>query len=290
MVLFKIMTILIADAGSTKTDWVKLTVGHDSHRDSETFSSLGISPVINDSDFIEHELNNVAGSLGRDFDAIRFFGTGIGSPERSGIMVHCLSTVFRCSDIQAFSDMTGAAIAVLGHTPGIACIMGTGSNSCHFDGKTIDRQNASLGFILDDEGGGVAFGKRLLANIFKNLAPEDVIRKFEDRYSIQVPEIVDRLYRQASPNRWIAGFMPFITDNIDHPYISELVDSQISRFCDREFSSYPLPQLTDEGVGFVGSVALIFRDRIKREFDRRGWKIRGFTAKPINRIAENINY
>ena len=282
------MTVLLADAGATKTDWVRLTGLPGSFDATGTFSGSGLSPVHMDSDVIVAELRKIKEALGVSFDNIRYYGSGVGSPVMAEKMEKALSCVFDCDDVVADSDMAGAAIAVLGDSPGIACIMGTGSNSCHFDGQAIDRKSASLGYILDDDGGGVAFGKALLSDIFKGIAPADVTTLFLDRYDLSVADVVDRIYRQPSPNSWIAGFLPFIVEHSSHPYISDLIDVRIKRFLEREFFSYPQRELVYEGVGFVGSPAVLFADRIRREFDSRGWTVRGFIAKPLSNLVKNI--
>ena len=169
------MKILIADAGATKTDWVKLTLGHSSGIEEEFHTGIGISPLHNDTDMIEEELRLVRAALGETFDKICFFGAGIGSPLIAGKMEAILSEMFTCRDINADSDMAGAAKALLGSGSGIACIMGTGSNSCHYNGEEIDRKSASLGYLLDDEGGGVSLSRRLIADVYKKIATKDII-------------------------------------------------------------------------------------------------------------------
>ncbi len=283
------MKILIADAGATKTDWVKLSSGNDSSEWSEErYSGVGISPLHHDTDMIEEELRLVRAALGDSFDQIRFFGAGIGTPLIAGKMESILSEMFSCPDIKADSDMAGAASAVLGNHPGIACIMGTGSNSCHYDGASVDRKSASLGYLLDDEGGGVAYCRRLLSDIFKGIAPKDIIEKFEARYSLSVSDVVNHLYRQPAPNRWIASFMPFLVENSDHPYVKSLIESQTSRFFDREFAAYPSEQLSQEGIGFVGSVAVSLKPTIESEMNRRGWKVRAIEKQPIDSLVKQL--
>ncbi|MDE6343031.1 MAG: hypothetical protein K2K93_12025, partial [Muribaculaceae bacterium] len=134
-----------------------------------------------------------------------------------------------------------------------------------------------LGFILDDEGGGVAFGRRLLSDYFKSLTPDDISNQMMEKFDLKVDKVVERLYKQPSPNRWIAGFMPFIMEHIQHPYMSGLVRSQVERFLDREFSQYPEQQLRHEGIGFVGGVAWQLRDIIREVMDRRGWKLKNIS-------------
>lgn len=282
------MKILIADAGATKTDWVKLTLGNKSGNEDEYYTGIGISPLHHDTDMIEEELRLVRASLGETFDRILFYGAGIGSTLIAGKMETILSEMFNCRDIKADSDMSGAAMALLGAEPGIACIMGTGSNSCHYNGNEIDRKSASLGYLLDDEGGGVSYCRRLLSDIYKQIAPKHIIEKFENRYSLSVSEVVNHLYRQPSPNRWIASFMPFIIENISQQYIRSLVESQTEIFFDREFASYSEEELKEEGIGFVGSVAHELKDFIESAIQKRGWKLRAIVSKPLDSLINQI--
>ena len=283
------MKILIADAGATKTDWVKLSSIDDSSGwTEERHSGVGISPLHHDTDMIEEELRLVRAALGDSFDVLRFFGAGIGSPLIAGKMEAILSEIFSCHDIVAMSDMEGAAYALLGDSPGVACIMGTGSNSCHYDGVAIDRKSASLGYLLDDEGGGVAYSRRLLSDVFKGIAPDEITRKFGERYGLTVSDVVDHLYRQPVPNRWIAGFMPFVIENISDPYIRKLTESQTRWFFDREFALYPEAALRDEGIGFVGSVAKALSDVIEEEMRSRGWRLRNIVKHPLDLLVKQF--
>lgn len=283
------MKILIADAGATKTDWVRLSsAGGSSQWEEDRYSGVGISPLHHDADMIEEELRLVRASLGESYDMVRFFGTGIGTPVIAGKMEAILSEMFSCADIKADSDMAAAAEALLGSSPGIACIMGTGSNSCHYDGSSIIRKSASLGYLLDDEGGGVAYSRRLLSDVFKGIAPLDIVERFEERYSLSVSDVVYHLYRQPSPNRWIAGFMPFIVENSSHPYVRALIESQTSRFFDREFCAYTEDTLKGEGIGFIGSVAHVLRSAIESEMTRRRWRLRAIERQPLDSLIKNF--
>ena len=283
------MKILIADAGATKTDWVRLSFSKDALEcKEERYTGTGISPLHHDTDMIEEELRLVRAALGDSFDKIIFFGAGIGTPMIARKMESILSEIFTCGDITADSDMAGAARALLGDSPGIACIMGTGSNSCHYNGKEIDHKTASLGYLLDDEGGGVAYSRLLLSDIFKGLAPDKIIEEFEKRYALSVREAVEHLYRRPSPNRWIAGFMPFIIENADDPYIHDLIKSQTKRFFNREFASYTETQLREEGIGFAGSVALALREFITAEMESRGWNLRAIEKQPLDSLVKQF--
>lgn len=279
------MRKLIADSGSTKTDWVKIIDNDCNIPKFEAFSCRGLNPHFLSSEEIETQLKKIREMVGDSFDQIKFYGAGVGNPQMVIKIEECMSNVFDCPDIKADSDMVGAAHAVLGNTAGIACIMGTGSNSCHYDGTQIDHKAVSLGYILDDNGGGVAFGRRLLSDVFKGLAPSDIIDSFQKRYGLTVPEILNHVYSQPSANRWIAGFMPFIIEHKKHPYISDLIKTQIKTFFDREFHIYASEELTEEGIGFVGSVAYLLSEEITAELNSRGWKLREILKKPLDKLT-----
>lgn len=279
------MRKLIADSGSTKTDWVKIIDNDCNIPKFEAFSCRGLNPHFLSSEEIETQLKKVREVVGDSFDQIKFYGAGVGNPQMVIKIEECMSGVFNCPDIKADSDMAGAAHAVLGDAAGIACIMGTGSNTCHYNGKSIDRKSVSLGYILDDNGGGVAFGRRLLSDVFKGLAPSDIIDSFQTTYGLTVPEILNHVYSQPSANRWIAGFMPFIIEHKKHPYISDLIKTQIKKFFDREFHIYASEELTEEGIGFVGSVAYLLSEEITAELNSRGWKLRELLKKPLDKLT-----
>ncbi len=281
--------ILIADSGSTKTDWVKLSTDDNNPIEYETFACHGLNPVIIDSSEIAKELDNVRVHFGNQFDSIRFYGAGVGNPQMVKKIEECLANSFDCKDIKADSDMAGAAKAVLGNQPGIACIMGTGSNSCHYNGEKTDRKTASLGYILDDNGGGVAFGRRLLSDVFKNYAPEEIRNAFHERYRLTVPDVIENIYRKPASNRWIAGFMPFVIEHRHHPYMATMIAIQLQLFLDREFVTYTEKELKEEGIGFVGSVATLLSRDLQDNLECRGWKLRGIMAKPLDALICNDN-
>lgn len=278
------MKRLIADSGSTKTDWVKTSDDTHSNGQSEIHTGLGLNPRLLQSSEIEAELKKVCERLGSDFDEILFFGAGVGNEEMAKKIENCIHGIFNCSGITVKSDIVGAAMALLGDSPGIACIMGTGSNSCHYDGIGIDHKPCSLGYIIDDNGGGTAFGRRILFDVYKDIAPKEIRDAFFSHYDLTVDDVVSHLYKLPSPNRWIAGFMPFIVRYKNHPYVADLVDSQLNYFLDREFFTYSERELREEGIGFVGSVAYYLSDEIKTHLKLRGWKLRDILQKPLDKF------
>lgn len=279
--------ILVADSGATKTDWVCLTEDATGMR-TDCISGMGLSPLHHSECDIIAELQRIAETFGHEFDRIRFYGTGIGSPKLESQTGAVLGSVFHSIDIIATSDILGAAKALYGDKKGVACIMGTGSSSCHYDGKQIDFRIPSLGYLLDDDGGGVAFGRRLLADIFKGIAPEEIRQDFLATYHLTREDLLTHLYKKPAPNRWLASFFPFIATHTGHAYISDLVKSQIDRFIDREFKGYPHEMLADEGVAFVGSVADILKPQLAAALDSKGWKFNRTIRKPIENIHNLI--
>lgn len=284
----KVRKILIADSGSTKTDWVKVCIDDCSIVDSETITSPGLNPVLISSAEIESQLDEIRNKLGKDFECIRFYGAGAGDKKMVSKMEDCIRNKFVCTDIKADSDLAGAALAALGPHPGIACIMGTGSSSCHYNGSVIDRKNPSLGYVLDDNGGGVGFGRRLLSDVFKEIAPGEIRAAFHSKYNLTVADVVNALYNRPCANRWIAGFMPFITEHQTHTYMQDLIESQLRYFFQREFFSYSEKELRHEGIGFIGSVAGILTPFIQKLASENGWKIRNIVRKPIELLVQNV--
>lgn len=276
--------ILIADSGATKTDWVCLTEDT-SGACIMSESGSGLSPLHHPADVILSEFKQIEAAFGNQFNRIRFYGAGISTPDLESEMECLLNSIFIADDIKASSDVLGAAKAIYGKNPGVACIMGTGSSSCHYDGHRIDFRVPALGYLVDDDGGGVAFGRRLLADVFKGIAPVQTREAFHHRYGLTKEQLIEHLYKEPSPNRWMASFFPFIAEHIDNPYISELIDSQIERFISREFAAYPANILIEEGIGFAGSVANILKTQLKEKLNSRGWRVGLIVRKPIECIG-----
>ncbi len=189
---------------------------------------------------------------------IYFYGAGC-TPEKSPLVHDALTAVFRHAETEVYSDMMGAARALLQHNEGVACILGTGSNSCLYDGEKFVKNVPALGFILGDEGSGAVLGKRLVADLLKNQLTEDLKETFLREFNLTQAEIIDRVYRQPFPNRFLASLSKFCADHIGNTMIHELVYSHFQTFVTRILKQYPpVP------VGFVGSIAYYYRDVLER--------------------------
>ena len=220
------MNLLIADSGSTKTDWSLLQDGDVTKR----VVSQGINPFMVPADEISRiVMQELIPHLSQPIDAIRFYGAGCRGKQRR-VVKRVLQQVINTEDVNVESDLQGAAIALCREEKGIACILGTGSNSCLFDGQTIVENVAPLGFILGDEGSGAVLGRRFLSDLLKNQLSTQVRSCFEAQYSLSVEDIVQRVYKQPFPNRFMAGFAIFLGKYKHLEEIQALVKSEFERF------------------------------------------------------------
>ncbi len=247
---------LIADSGSTKTTWCV------EHRGVKTtlLRTGGFNPFFQTEDGMRDCLaREVYPSVGHyHLQYIHFYGAGCAFAEQKELVRKVLREFWADSVINVESDLLGAARSLCGKEAGIACILGTGSNSCLFDGDKIISNVSPLGFILGDEGSGASLGKTLVADCLKGLLPPEISRRFMDTYSLTPQIILDNVYRHPYPNRFLAGFAPFISENISVPEIRSIAYNSFRSFFLRNVTSYKghdsLP------IHFTGSVAFFFRD------------------------------
>lgn len=271
--------ILIADSGSTKTQWCLLTQSGQ----TEEFTTDGINPFQQTPDGIKNTISNqllpqIAHLMwvGK-IDRIHFYGAGC-TPEKIPLVQYALSQCFRsCQAIEVYSDMVGAARALLGTTAGVACILGTGSNSCQYDGEKFVKNVPALGFILGDEGSGAVLGKRLVADLLKDQLNEELKEKFLQEYHTSQADIIENVYRKTFPNRYLASLSRFCADNIDNPLIYDLVYRHFDYFAKRILKQYP----ADLEVGFVGSIAYYYQDVLKKVLADNGIRCGQILQSPI---------
>lgn len=250
--------LLIADAGSTKIDWAYLSPDGGVRR----FQTEGLNALLASGDDMARVFGTVCKSLpDSEVNQVFYYGAGCATQAICGKIRQALSSTLSTGDVFVASDLLGAARALLGHESGIACILGTGSNSCLYDGTDITMNIPPMGFILGDEGSGASLGKRLLGDIAKTVAPEHIRDHFARRFALTVPDILDRVYRQAAPNRFLASMVPFISDNIRDPYMTALVRREFSDFLSRNVMLYP--GANEMPVHFTGSIARVFGDILR---------------------------
>lgn len=255
--------ILLADSGSTKTDWCLV----DQKNSVTKVRTAGINPFFQSSEEIANELAThlVPHLPTTHLDSVYFYGAGC-TKEKSPIVAEALKKQFEITGAcEVATDMLAAARGLCGHQPGIACIMGTGSNSCAYDGKDITKNVSPLGFILGDEGSGAVLGRTLVGDVLKNQLPKDIVEAFHTEYGLSNADIIDHVYRQKFPNRFLASFVPFLAKHIENKAIFDLVKENFRRFLIRNVKQYQgwehLP------IGFVGSIAYYFQQPLKEALE-----------------------
>ena len=268
--------ILIADSGSTKTDWCVVREG----RPVRKFETDGTNPFFQAPEQIERTLvSQLLPRLdGRPVRSVFFYGAGCAFEEQTAMIRRVLRSLLDVRRVEVGSDMLAAARALCGRDPGIACILGTGSNSCRWDGQRIAEQVSPLGFILGDEGSGAVLGRRLVGDCLKNRLPAGLREMFLDRFGLTPAEILDRVYRQPFPNRFLASLSPFLAEHIAVPEIRALVEESFGDFFRRNVAQYAGSSLP---VHCVGSVAYFYREPLERAAGRLSLRIGTVLRSPI---------
>lgn len=273
--------IIIADSGSTKTDWK--IVGTEEPR---TINTMGFNPVYHDDELIYRE--TVKG-YPDDFpygevEKVFYYGAGCWDRNRKETVAMALRRAFSNATVEVDHDLLGAARAACGRQPGIACIIGTGSNSCLYDGEFVVDNVTNLGYLVGDESSGAYLGKELIRSYFYRELPPDLVEAFEEQYSGGKAAVLENVYGKSQPNVYLAGFTRFLTEHREHIFIQKLLYQGLSVVIDRHIRKYrnhfTLP------VHFIGSVAFYFQDFLTVILQERGMQPGIFLQKPIDRLVE----
>lgn len=248
-------SVLIADSGSTKTQWCLLTGNK-----KKMISTQGISPYfLNDETLgkiLSDELLLQTGKI--EIDEIFYYGTGCSNLVNISLVKRGLKKIYPTAAIKVDHDLLGAAKALCGDEKGIACILGTGSNSCYYNGKKVVKNSPGLGFILGDEGSGTYLGKKVLQYYLYNTFDAELMDKFKTKYPQTNSEILDNVYKTALPNRYLAGFVTFLIENRGHFMIENIIEDSINDFFFNHVYKYR--ESWTMPINFVGSVAYGFKD------------------------------
>lgn len=277
--------ILIADAGSTKTSWClksKSSV-------LKMFTTSGVNPSVQSVDeiekvFVEQLLMHIpnVGNVSNIF----FYGAGC-TPQRSSIVKDVFVNIgFSQTEILIESDILGAAKAVCGNSPGVVGILGTGSNSCRYDGEKIVENTPSLGFILGDEGSGAYIGKRLVSDCLKGILSERLSNIFLKETKLNVPLIIQKVYREPAPNRYLAGLSRFCVNHLDEQEIILLLVECFEQFFRRNILRYDNPSGI---VHLVGSIASVYKNQVEEAASRCSLKVGHVIKSPIDGLIENLS-
>lgn len=273
--------ILIADSGSTKTDWCVVDQGQ---MVRQVFTK-GMNPVFQTREEMESELrhslvpqlNNIC------FEDLHFFGAGC-LPEKIPAMREMLSAVLKVSgEVEVDTDMIGAAKGLAGHNSGIICILGTGSNSCFYDGRNIVQSVPALGFILGDEGSGAVLGRKLVGDVLKNQLGSELKTQFLEQFNLTQADIIEKVYRQSFPNRFLASLAPFLKANLHHPEVYSLVKSSFKEFLKRNVMQY---DYTHQKAYFAGSVAHHFEEVLIQAAKEEGISIAAIAQSPMDGLKK----
>lgn len=273
--------ILIADSGSTKTDWCVVLDGTPIKR----ITTKGINPFFQSEEEIQQELTiSLFPQLPeRTVNSVYFYGAGC-TPEKAPILRRAIAdSLSVVGNIKAHSDMLAAARGLCGHEAGIACILGTGSNSCFYNGEDIVNNISPLGFILGDEGSGAVLGKLLVGDILKNQLSPAIKEAFLKQFDLTAPEIIDRVYRQPFPNRFLASLSPFIAQHLEEPAIRALVFNSFTAFLRRNVMQYDYEKYP---VHFIGSVAACYKEILQEAALEMGIRIGKILQSPMEGLIQ----
>ncbi len=275
--------ILIADCGSTKIDWCLL---NGSEKVAQIFT-VGMNALMLTQEEMTERIKTelMPHIVSYKVDEIYYYGAGIISEEIKNNVINALkANIPTATKIEVDSDLPAAARALCGHEPGIACIMGTGSNSCYYDGEKVVDNVSPLGYILGDEGSGAVLGKLLVGDVLKKQLPEHICEAFLKEYDLDRTKIITAVYRQHPANRFLAQFAPFIIKNLNEPAVHDLMLRAFTAFFVRNVESYKghkeLP------CNFVGSIAHHGRAVLKEAADSRGITIGNIIQAPMEGLIK----
>ncbi|MBQ4200913.1 MAG: hypothetical protein II648_01295 [Bacteroidales bacterium] len=272
---------IIVESGATKSDWRVL--GQDG-REVKRFLRAGTNVSSMKLEDIKATLTEAFASEGLEKAAgFYLYTAGVVTPEIADELVKHLRSLAQIDEIEINNDLMGAARGACGHEPGIAAILGTGSNTCFYDGSTLSQKVYSGGYVIGDEGSGASLGKLFLADFIKGLVPDEIARDFAKEFDSSYAGIVQGVYRSASPSGYLGSLAPFILRHYSHPYAKALVDKNFQSFIDRSLLRYDTARYP---VGIVGGFGWACKDIITPLLDNAGIKVSRFIKAPIEGLCE----
>ncbi len=272
---------LIADSGSTKTDWVLTENG----KRITSAKTQGLNPYFQTTEEIVAILQNeLAPQISnKSPQEVFFYGAGCTFPEKRQLLHNAFLKVWKSTtNIHLQSDLVGSAIALCGNNEGIACILGTGSNSCYWNGEKIVKNVPPLGYILGDEGSGAVLGKLFIADLLKGQLSQELSAKFFQQYRTNYEEIINKVYKEKLPNRSLAQYAYFLLENIEDKQIQTIVKQSFDSFIKRNILHYP----THLKIHFVGSIAVAFESILRETLLEHRLQIGQILQKPIDALVK----
>lgn len=275
--------ILVADSGSSKTDWMAY-----SPEKTYSFNTQGINPYFANAQDVFRILSKhkEMATIADQVKEVYFFGAGCLNPDKHEIVSNGLSSFFKNAFISVDHDLMGSAYATCGDKKGLACILGTGSNIAYYDGETVYSGNHGLGYILGDEGSGTYFGKKMLISYLHKTMPADLREAFDEEFKITKDIVVENIYQKPFPNSYLATFSRFMIHHKQHPFIQKTLKDGFQEFIDTNVKDYKNYKTLE--CNFVGSISYYYQDELRAVFAENNLKIGKTLQKPIEGIFEYI--
>jgi N-acetylglucosamine kinase-like BadF-type ATPase len=272
--------ILLADSGATKTEWRLL-----GNKRSKSFFTSGISPYHMDvqqiSDLLMKELPPTIHK--KQVKEVFYYGTGCKTTSKANIVKKSLLRLFPDADLHVTHDLMGASIALCGKTPGIACILGTGSNSCEYNGKKIIFNSPGLGYVLGDEGSGAYLGKKVLTHFLYHQFDDFLMQSFITQFKTTKESILHQVYKEPNPNRYLASFSKFLSAHRGHYIIENIIEDGFRDFFDQHLNRYK--SKFDVPIHFVGSISFHFKDKIAELCNYYGFNLGQVIQQPMSGLV-----
>lgn len=284
------MITLIVDSGSTKTSWCFAFLLDTSSADgARTVTTEGLNPAVMSAEEVEEKiaktLNHCLQSLSisaADVENVFFYGAGCISG-RAGVVSESIQSILVDARIYVADDLLGAARALCGHKAGIACILGTGSNSCLYDGENIVAHTPALGYVLGDEGSGAVLGRKFLNAVLKQTLPENIRKRFLQESGLDMAEVINRVYRSPAPNRFLASMSKYIHGYLDEKEVRDIVIDNFEDFIRNNILAYGDKFRT---INVVGSIAYHYKEQLTEAASRNGFQIGKIIKNPIEGLIE----
>ena len=280
--------VAIVDSGSTKSDWVILDDFKKVFLKTET---IGFNPNFINRELIAPEIqkNSNLISVKNSITKVFFYGSGCGVKKNCETIEEELTKVFGKAEIIVKEDLMAAAYAAYSGKPSIVCILGTGSNSCFFDGENLKIELPSLGFLIGDEGSGSAIGKQLVRRYFMKKLPSDLHTEFEASYQLTVEDALKNMYHTPRPNAYLADFTKFVIERKDHPYFRDMVFEEMKSFF--EYQVIPYEEAKDAEINFIGSIAYYYENILRSVATELNLNVGHVVQKPIESLVDyHIKY
>lgn len=274
--------VLIADAGSTKTDWK--IVADD--QKVTTIQTIGFNPALTNTALIIKALSPVfkEEQLNLSFSAVHYYGAGCWDMDSCIIVLSALEYFFPNAEIEVTNDLLGAARAVCGVQSGVACILGTGANSCLYDGQKVIDNVPALGYIMGDEGSGAYLGKQLLKHYFYRELPSDLKNRLEETQEVSKKILIEEVYKGTAGNRYLANFAPFLIQEKKHPFVQKLISDAFDEFIKKQLLKYT--NIKGLPIHFIGSIAFFLKDILEERLTAYNLQLGKIIRQPIDGLVE----